>query len=59
MSLAATITLVIILVAFRLLLPPVPGMVKIHFRRWGTRNTIILCTISAAGAALAIFFSRH
>jgi len=58
MPLIATIALVIVLVAFRLLVPPVPNLVGTYFRRWGKRTTIVLCTISLVVATLAILVSR-
>ncbi len=53
------IALIVALVAFRLLLPPVPGLLKTGLQRWGTRSTILLCTISLVCAIAAIFLSRH
>jgi hypothetical protein len=59
MAQTLAIALVVVLVALRLLLPPVPGLLKSSFQRWGTRNTILLCSISLVGAVVAIFLSRH
>jgi hypothetical protein len=58
MALIGTIALVIILVAFRLLLPPVPGLTS-YFRRWGKRTTILCCSIALFAAAVAIFVTRR
>jgi hypothetical protein len=59
MTQTLAIALVVVLVALRLLLPPVPGLLKTGFQRWGTRNTILLFTISLVCAVGAIFLSRH
>lgn len=59
MALVLTIALVVVIVALRLLVPPVPGLLKIGLERWGKRTTIILFSISLIGAALAIFVSRR
>lgn len=59
MPLLATVALVIALVALRLLLPPVPAFWSTYSRRWGKRTMILLCSMSLAGAAVLIFFSRH
>ena len=58
MALLGTIALVILLVALRLLLPPLQNSMP-YFRRWGKWNAILLCSISVIGAALAIFVSRR
>jgi len=57
MALAVTIAIVLVVVTIRLLLPPVPGFIASFSRRWGKRTTVVLCAISLAGAALAIFVS--
>jgi hypothetical protein len=54
----ATIALIIVLVAFRLLLPPVPGFMS-YFRRWGKRTTILCCSIALFVAAVAILVTRQ
>jgi hypothetical protein len=59
MALALTIALVIALVAVRLLVPPVPGLLKTYVERWGKRTTIMLCAISLVGAALLILISKR
>jgi hypothetical protein len=59
MALALTIALVVVMVAVRLLIPPVPGLLKMGLDRWGKRNTIMLCAISLVGAVLAIVLSRR
>jgi hypothetical protein len=58
MAVIATIALVIILVAFRLLLPPVPGFMS-YFRRWGKRTTILCCSIALFAAAVAILVTKQ
>jgi len=58
MALALTIALIIALVAVRLLIPPVPGLLKTVIDRWGKRSTIMLCAISLIGAALVIILRR-
>jgi hypothetical protein len=52
-------SVVIVLVVVRLLIPPVPGLLKIGMERWGKFTTIMLCAVSLIGAALAIALSRH
>jgi len=59
MALLLTTSVVIVLVILRLLIPPVPGLLKIGMERWGKFTTIALCAISLVGAALAIALSRH
>lgn len=59
MALAVTIAVVLVLIALRLLVPPVPGLLKIGRERWGKWTTVTLCAISLAGAALVIFISRR
>lgn len=54
-----TIAVIVALVALRLLIPPVPGLLKIGIDRWGERGTIALCAISLIGAALVILISRR
>jgi hypothetical protein len=58
MALLGTIAVIIILVAFRLLVTPVPGLAVLS-KRFGTRTTAVLCSIAVAGAAMAIAFSRR
>lgn len=59
MALVVTIALIVVLVAFRLFLPPVPGLLKTYVDRWGKRSTIMLCAIALVGAALLILVSRR
>jgi hypothetical protein len=59
MALALTIALIVTLVALRLLIPPVPGLLKTYVERWGKRTTIMLCAISLVGAALLILISKR
>jgi len=59
MALALTITLVFVLVAIRLLSPPIPGLLKIGLERWGKGTTIALFAISLIGATLAILISTR
>jgi len=59
MALALAITLVVVLVVVRLLIPPVPGLLKLGLERWGKRSTIILCAVSLIGAVLVILISRR
>jgi hypothetical protein len=59
MALVLTIAFVVVVVALRLLVPPVPGLIKIGLERWGKRSTAILFAISLIGAAVAIFISRR
>jgi hypothetical protein len=59
MALALTIALIVALVAVRLLIPPVPGLLKTYVERWGKRTTIMLCAISLVGAALLILISKR
>jgi hypothetical protein len=58
MALLGTIVLIVLLVAFRLFLPPVPGLVRVS-RRFGKRTTVILCSIGIAVAVVLIVVSRH
>jgi hypothetical protein len=58
MALIGTIALVVFLVLLRLFLPPLPNSLS-YFRRWGKRNTIVLCSISILLATLVIFLSRR
>jgi hypothetical protein len=60
MALALTIALVVVLVVVRLLIPPVPGLLKLGLERWGKRSTVILCAISVIGAGvLVILISKR
>jgi len=59
MALVATVALVVLLVAFRLLLPPVPAFLAAYTARWGKRTTILLCSISLASALVAILMLRR
>jgi hypothetical protein len=53
------IALIVVLVALRLSMPPVPGLLKTGLKRWGTRTTVLLCGVSVIGAVAVIFLSRH
>jgi len=59
MALLITIGLIIILVAARLLVPPVPGLVKLSFDKLGKRNTVALCAISFAAAVVVLLIARR
>ena len=59
MAFGLTLALVVLLVSLRLLLPPVPHLLRNSLDRWGKRTTIMLCATSLAGAVLLIFISRH
>jgi len=59
MALALTIILGVVLVAVRLLIPPVPGLLKMGIERLGRQSTIMLCAISLIGAVLVILISRR
>jgi len=59
MALVLTIALVVILVAVRLLIPPVPGLLKTSMNRLGKRNTVMLCAVSLAAAVVAILISKR
>lgn len=59
MVLALTIVLIVLLVAVRLLLPPVPGLLKMGVERWGKRSMVMLCAVALVGAVLMILISRH
>ena len=59
MALIATITLIVLLVAVRLLVAPVPSLFTKYAQRWGTRTTILLCMVSLVSAALVIFISAR
>lgn len=58
MALLGTIAVIIILIAFRLFMAPVPGLAELS-KRFGTRTTVILCSIAAAGAVVAIALSKR
>ena len=59
MALLITAFVVLVLVVVRLLIPPVPGLLKIGMERWGKFTTITLCAVSLIGAALAIVLSHR
>ena len=59
MALLLTISVVVVLIAIRLLIPPVPALLKAGIERWGKFTTIILCAVSLIGAALAVALSRR
>jgi hypothetical protein len=56
---AATVALIVLLVGVRLLLPPVPNLLKTYLPRWGTRATGVLCAISLAVAVILIALSKR
>jgi hypothetical protein len=58
MALAGTIILVVLLVALRLMLPPVPGLAGLS-RTFGKRTAVALCCIAMAGAVVLIVLSRR
>jgi hypothetical protein len=59
MAVAGTIAFIVLLIAFRLLLPPVSGFTP-YFRRFGKRNSIVLGSIGVVlGAVLIILGSRR
>lgn len=55
---AVTVAIILALVAFRLILPPFPQIIKTYADRWGKRTTMMLCAVALAGAALMIIVSR-
>jgi hypothetical protein len=59
MALVGTIAAIVVLVAFRLLMPPLPGFLHSFSRRWRKSTTAVLCSIALAGAIVAIWVSRH
>lgn len=58
MALLGTIVLIVLLVALRLFLPPVPRLARVS-RRFGKRTTVILSSIAIAGAVALILLSKH
>lgn len=52
------IAIILALIAFRLLVTPFPALPRLA-RRFGTRTTVVLCSIAAAGAVVAIALSRR
>jgi hypothetical protein len=59
MALLVTIGVVALLVFVRLLAPPVPGLLKMSFERWGKRNTIVLSAAAIIGAVVLIAVVEH
>jgi hypothetical protein len=59
MNYAVTIAIIVALVAFRLILPPFPRVIKNYADRWGKRTTITLCAVALVGGALMIIISRR
>jgi hypothetical protein len=59
MALAGTIAAIVILIAFGLLVPPLPGLVPGVSHRWRKPTAILLCSVALAGAAIAIWVSRR
>ncbi len=57
MAIVWTIGIVILLVGFRLLLPPVPAFAR-YAQRMGKRTSLALLTAAFAGAALLIFLTK-
>jgi hypothetical protein len=58
MALLGTIILVILLVAFRLLLPPGPQLAALS-RTFGKRTTLVLFSVAMVGAVALIVLSRR
>jgi len=58
MGLIGTIALIVLLVAFRLFLPPAPGLISLS-RRFGKRSALLLFSIGLTAAAAAIFLTRR
>jgi hypothetical protein len=58
MALIGTVALIILIVAFRLFLPPAPGLLSLA-RRFGKRTTMFLASMAAALAVMAILISRR
>ena len=58
MALILTVGLVAVLVAVRLLVPPVPGLLKTSVERYGKRSTIVLCSAALLGAVVLILVTR-
>jgi hypothetical protein len=56
---AVTIAIILVLVAFRFILPPFPRVIKTYADKWGKWTTIMLCAVAAVGAALMILVSRR
>jgi hypothetical protein len=52
------VALIILLVAFRLLVTPIPAIPRLA-RRFGTRTTAVLCCIGFAAGIVAIAISRR
>jgi cytochrome bd-type quinol oxidase subunit 2 len=59
MPLVWAIALVVAVVAFRVWAGVDAGLAAALFKRWGKRTTLMLCTVSVIGAALAIYLSRR
>jgi hypothetical protein len=58
MALLGTIIVVALLVALRLLMPPVPGLLGL-WRAFGKRTMAVLCSLAVAGAVALIVLSRR
>jgi hypothetical protein len=59
MPLIWVIALVVAVVTFRVWAGVDAGLTAALFKRWGTRTTVVLCTMSVIGAVLAIYVSRR
>jgi hypothetical protein len=59
MATVALIALIVFFICFRLLLPPVPQFFRKYSQRWGKLAFVVLCSVSVACAAVAIYISRH
>jgi len=58
MALLLTIGIVALLLMVRLLLPPVPGLLKTSVERVGKRSTVMLCAAALLGTVLLILITR-
>jgi hypothetical protein len=59
MALILTISAVLLLVMVRLLIPPIPGVLKSSVEKFGERTTMMLCAIGIVGAVLLIVITRR
>jgi hypothetical protein len=59
MALILTIGVVALMLAVRLLIPPVPDLLKTSIDRFGKRSTITLCAVAIVGATVLILITRH
>jgi outer membrane protein assembly factor BamA len=56
-GLVGTIGLAVLLIAFRLLLPPVPQVARLS-RMFGKRTVLLLCSVALAGAMALVVLSK-